>query len=317
MEPTEAREPVTDAGRFALASSRSFSFLVVGAAYLAALLLIAWLLSLPEGSHPSTSALLVRTLLADVVATVLIFLISVIFDNSSVYDPYWSVLPPFIYLAWMLSSAGAFDVPAGFSLRAVLILALTWFWGIRLTANWAIGWRGLQDEDWRYRDFRDTTGGAYWVVSFLAVHLFPTLAVFAGSLPVYFVLALPGAPFSVIDLLAVAVALAAILVEGTADAQMKRYKRSGKTGVMSEGLWKYSRHPNYLGEMSFWLAMLLFGVAGGAPWWTAAGLLVMIGIFFGFSIPMMERKILRTRPEYREVQRTVSLIIPWPPRSAV
>lgn len=316
MEPTEARE-TAEAGRFTRASSRSFSFVIVGAAYLLALLLFAWLISLPEGQYPSTVALLVRTLIADVVATVLIFIISVVFDNSSVYDPYWSVLPPFIYLSWMLSSVGVFGVTAGISLRAVLVLALTWFWGIRLTANWAIGWRGLQDEDWRYRDFREKSGGAYWIVSFLAIHLFPTLAVFAGSLPVYFVLVFPGAPFSVVDVVAVIVGLAAILVEGTADAQMKSYKRSGRSGVMTQGLWKYSRHPNYLGEMSFWLAMLLFGISGGAPWWTAAGIVVMAGIFFGFSIPIMERKILRTRPEYRDVQRSVSMVVPWPPRSEV
>ncbi len=307
MDPVEAGGAL-EAGRFAKSSSRTFSFFIVGAAYALAVLLFLWLLSFPAVSHAAPLSLMARTFIADLAATVVIFAVSVVFDNSSVYDPYWSVLPPIIYLVWIASGSN------NLSLRAALVLVLTWLWGMRLTANWAVGWTGLQDEDWRYRDFRAKTGPAYWIVSFLAIHLFPTLAVFAGSLPIFFVLALPGTAFSSLDVVAVLVTLAAIVIEGTADAQMKLFKQSRIGGVMAEGLWKYCRHPNYLGEMSFWLGMLLFGLAGGAPFWTAAGMIIMIGIFFGFSMPMLEKKILRTRPEYREVQRTVSLIIPRPPR---
>ncbi|HUX12360.1 MAG TPA: DUF1295 domain-containing protein [Spirochaetia bacterium] len=307
MDPIEA-DGALEAGRFARSSSRVFSFVIVGTAYVLAATLLFWILSLPAAVQVAPLSLMARTLVADLAATVLVFAVSLLFDNSSVYDPYWSVFPPLIYLAWITSGSN------NLTLRAALVLVLAWLWGTRLTANWVVGWSGLQDEDWRYRDFRAKTGPAYWIVSLFAIHLFPTLAVFAGSLPLYFVLALPGAPLSILDFVAVLVTLSAIVIEGTADAQMKLFKRIRTGGVMVEGLWKYCRHPNYLGEMSFWLGMLLFGLAGGAPLWTAAGMIVMIGIFFGFSMPMLEKKILRTRPEYRDVQRTVSLIIPRPPR---
>lgn len=81
-------------------------------------------------------------LIADVVATVVTFIFSVIFDNASVYDPYWSVQPPVILVA--------FAVGQELTLFGVLLLIVVNFWGIRLTANWAYTFANLNHQDWRY-----------------------------------------------------------------------------------------------------------------------------------------------------------------------
>ena len=113
---------------------------------------------------------------ADVAATVVIFIFSVIARNSSVYDPYWSVAPIPIALYWLSQpSSDGFANP-----RHMLIFALVCLWALRLTTNWAYQWRGLGHEDWRYRDIKRQTGRFYWPVSFLGIHLMPTVLVFVG-----------------------------------------------------------------------------------------------------------------------------------------
>ena len=80
---------------------------------------------------------------ADIAATITIFVFSRLYKNSSFYDAYWSVIPPLIALYWMFE-ATASDIDAT---RAWLVLGLVWLWGIRLTANWATFWPGLEHED--------------------------------------------------------------------------------------------------------------------------------------------------------------------------
>ena len=122
----------------------------------------------------------VRVLIADVIATGIVFAFSVLFNNSSIYDPYWSVAPPIIVVHLMLL------FPEGNYARQMIILGLVSFWGIRLTLNWIRGWPGLKHQDWRYTHISKKTGKLYWPVSFLGIHLMPTLFVFMGCLFILF-----------------------------------------------------------------------------------------------------------------------------------
>ncbi len=85
---------------------------------------------------------------------------------------------------------------------------------------------------------------------------------------------------------------------------------------MTEGLWAWSRHPNYFGELCFWAGLWLFGVAavGLEPWWMISGIAAMIAMFHVISIPMIERRMLKRRHDYAQVQDRVSRLIPWFPR---
>ncbi|MDT5349876.1 MAG: hypothetical protein QOH91_3163 [Mycobacterium sp.] len=85
---------------------------------------------------------------------------------------------------------------------------------------------------------------------------------------------------------------------------------------MDRGLWSWSRHPNYFGELSFWFALALFGVAASPSdaWWLFAGTLAMLGMFLGASIPMMETRSLQRRPDYQDVIDRVPRFVPRPPR---
>jgi steroid 5-alpha reductase family enzyme len=267
----------------------------------------AWLV---WGAH--TGRLLLDTLIADLLATLVIFVFSRTYGNSSFYDAYWSVIPPVLLFFWWSQSGVQ-------QLRCWLVAAVVTLWAIRLTANWLYSFPGLHHEDWRYPMFRERAGRWEFVVDLVTIHLIPTLLVFAGMLPVYATVTWPGADIGWLTYLASVVGLAAVVLELTADMQMHRFVRSKADGeVMDRGLWSWSRHPNYFGEFGFWVSLALFGVAVSPSdaWWLCLGALGMLGMFLGGSIPMMETRSLERRPSYQDVIDRVSRFVLWPPRRA-
>jgi steroid 5-alpha reductase family enzyme len=280
------------------------ALVTVGLAYgagLAVALATGWVL---RGHGPIEVAAL-----ADVAATLVVFGFSVRHDNSSLYDPYWSLAPLPIVLFW---ASGA---PAGPELRGGLVVALVAVWGVRLTANWVARWRGLGDEDFRYAEIRARTGRLYWPASLLGIHLLPTVWVFLGLLPTWPALAGAGRPPVTLDVLATAVTAAGITLEAVADLQLRRFLRSRQdpSAVLDTGLWRLSRHPNYLGEITFWWGLWLFGLAADPRWaaWTIVGPVSITLLFVLVSIPWMDRRMLSRHPGCAEWMRATPALLPW------
>ena len=151
----------------------------VGAAYAVALAVAAAVGLALRGRHPILVAAV-----ADVAATLAVFAFSAARDNSSLYDPYWSVAPLPIAISWTACGGG------GGPRQALVLLALL-LWGTRLTWNCLARWRSLEHEDFRYREIRARTGRLYWPASLVSIHLLPTAWVFLGLLPLYPALAAP------------------------------------------------------------------------------------------------------------------------------
>ena len=283
----------------AVKSKRSGQVFVV-VAYLVALLAAAVTAHSLDGRHP---VLIMAA--ADVAATLALFLFSVGLDNSSVYDPYWSVAPLPIALYWTA-------VAGNLGPRQLAILALVALWGVRLTANWAMRWRGPADEDFRYLEIRRKTRRAYWPASFVAIHLMPTIWVFLGLLPLY--PALTRAGFGILDAVALVVTAIAIAIETIADRQLRRFLRSphDPADVLATGLWARCRHPNYLGEILFWWGLGLFGLAAAPAWaWTLVGPLSITLLFVFVSVPWMDRRMAERHPQWKARSKSVPALVPW------
>lgn len=282
-------------------------FALVGFSYVLAHVVAAAVVQAMTGSEPWKVIAV-----ADLAATITIFVFSRAFNNTSFYDAYWSVVPASI-AAWLTFGPGSGQ---GLTPRQGLILVLVFAYAIRLTFNWARGWSGITHEDWRFVDMRKSTGKLYWVFSFFALHLVPSVLTYVGSLPLITPLVGNPSGFNVIDIVAAVVTLGAIVIEAVADEQLRNFRRGHQSGgdICNVGLWSTSRHPNYFGEISFWFGLFLFGVAAGAPWWTAVGFLVMVALFVGATIPMAEKRSLARRPHYAEHQKKVSMLVPWFPK---
>ena len=248
-------------------------------------------------------------LIADVVATSALFVFSRVLNNSSMYDPYWSLVPIYIALWWWLGVA-----EGGGGLRAVLTVGVITLWGGRLTWNFLRGWPGLVHEDWRYVDFRESTGRWYWLVSYWGIHMFPTLLVFAGLLPVCYTLLEGETAIGVLGVVGASMSCLAVVIQGVADNQLKHFRatRSSSDAILEIGLWRYSRHPNYFGEVLFWWGLYVIVLdVSLAHWWTVVGALGMTALFVFASVPMTDKQTLKSRPHYEAHMKKVSGLVPW------
>lgn len=243
----------------------------------------------------------VSLLIADIVATAITYLYSVIFENASVYDPYWSVAPIVIAIYLALSY--------GFSTITALIFIAVLFWGIRLTANWAYTFKGLTHQDWRYTMLKEKTGKAYQLVNFVGIHLVPTLVVYSCIVPVVYAFEneLSVNFGSVYFFL---MAIVAVIIQGTADIQMHKYRKTRKTPFIRTGLWKHARHPNYLGEILMWWSIALMVVcASPSAWYLIIGAVANTLLFAFVSIPMAEGKQAK-KEGYAEYKRETRALLP-------
>ncbi len=250
--------------------------------------------------------IMLKLFVFDLAATVVTFIFSVIYRNSSVYDAYWSFTP-------MLMAVWLFVVEKAFSLYQMLFLAVFLVWSLRLTMNWVEVFTDFSYEDWRYKKYRDETPRISWpIVNFFGIHLMPTLVVFAGMLPMFDLAKMrlnmwvfPGIIFMIMG----------VLLEYFADRQMHAFLENAKPGQVCDlGLWSYSRHPNYLGEITFWLGVYVTLLPFSTEhWYYGVGALSVAVLFNVVSIPLMEKRQMQRRPAYRAYkEKTPRLIIrPW------
>ena len=286
-------------------AGRGGSFAIVAIAYVTAVG-AAWVVAGLVGADRPVLALGLGYLASALV----IFGWSTALDNGSMFDAWWSVLPPFAAV-WL-----AFGHTAGVpGLRIALVLVVVWVWALRLTSNWARDWPGLDHEDWRYLDLY--TKGPKLLVSLTSVHLFPCLVVFLGSIAMVPALVWGTNAVGVLDGVALGVGLAASVIEFVADEQMRRFRRTRTpSAVMDRGLWAWSRHPNYFGEILFWWSLWGFALAADAAWWwTVIGPLAITAMFCAASIPMLDARSRERRPEFAAYADRTPMLVPRPPRS--
>jgi steroid 5-alpha reductase family enzyme len=181
--------------------------------------------------------------------------------------------------------------------------------------NWAIGWKSLAQQDWRYTMLHDSMPKLWFITNLFGINMFPTLIVFAGLVPAYLTTAEHGA-LTILTFVGAAVCIGAAVLQIASDAQLRRFRLDAAHAGRSvgNGLWKYSRHPNYLGEVSFWWGVWLISLSVLPQyWWTIIAPVLMSLMFLFISIPMMEKRLLASRPDYAEYRRRTSALLLLPP----
>lgn len=252
--------------------------------------------------------------LADITATIVVWAFGVLYENVSVYDPYWSVFPPVAFLLWAFYT-GVWSLPV------ILLLIATWYWGWRLTRNWAITFKGIAHEDWRYTKYRSLHPVLFHLINFFGLNMVPTLVVFAAMLPglklyetsnsVYTLSGEAGlyAIRAAVLILGFTVCISSATIQLIADKQSHDFRAANPGKVCNVGLWKNGRHPNYFGEIQFWWGIWIMYAALNGIDWHILGPIAMTALFLGISIPLMEHRQLANKPDYAEYRKQTRILI--------
>lgn len=239
---------------------------------------------------------------ADVLATIIVWGFGLLYENVSVYDPYWSVFPPVAFLLWCFFTNT-------WSLPVILILVASWYWGIRLTRNWVITFHGIAHEDWRYTKYRESQHPAvFHLINFFGLNMVPTLVVFAAMLP-GLMLYETTETANVITWIGLIVCLASATIQLIADKQIHDFRDAHPGQYCTVGLWKHGRHPNYFGEVQFWWGIwIMYASLNGFNWFILCPI-AMTALFLGISIPLMEKRQLKNKPGYAEYRKKTRILI--------
>lgn len=253
--------------------------------------------------------MLITVLLCDVFATVIVWAFGVLFKTASMYDPYWSIQTFIIYLTLLIYYNN-------FNLFTIIPLVAIGLYSIRLTVNFIIGFDSLSYIDWRYRMLSKKTGKAFQLVNLFGICMFPTLVVYSASIPLFIYSTLES--FSYIDIIGSLIVIGGTIIELISDIQMKKFikTRSSREEVINIGLWKYSRHPNYLGEISIWFGVAFILIFNNVNYWYFIfGAIINLLMFIFISIPMEERHMRQYKPNLDKYIKTTSPLLILPRRT--
>jgi steroid 5-alpha reductase family enzyme len=243
------------------------------------------------------------------VAVVVVWAASVLLRDASIADVFWG--PGFVLVAWI--SWAAADATAE---RVRWLLALVTIWGMRLGIH--LLWRKCgEKEDRRYSAMRERNAPHFWWSSFFSVFLLQAALIWFVAIPVQVAAWRDEqSPLTWIDGLGVLLWLTGFWFEAVGDWQLGRFRGnpSNNGRVLDQGLWRYTRHPNYFGDFCIWWGIYLIAAAGGAAATIASPALMSLLLLRVSGVTLLESTIADRRPAYEDYKRRVNAFFPGPPR---
>jgi steroid 5-alpha reductase family enzyme len=258
-------------------------------------------------------------------AALLCFLVSEITRNYSQVDKLWSLMP----IIYSLLTLIAFPSP-----RLWIMSLLVIIWGFRLSYNFyrkggynLIPWKGEEDYRWKIMRQHTQLNGRirFGLFNLLFISFYQHFLILLFSTPLLLAAGNQDSSLTILDITAAVLMLLFICIETIADNQQFRfqklkrgagapethYSKSLKDGFLSEGLWHFVRHPNFVSEQAIWISFYLFGVAASGEWinWTLAGSLLLILLFQG-STALTERISSDKYPGYAIYKKEVPKFFP-------
>jgi steroid 5-alpha reductase family enzyme len=240
------------------------------------------------------------------------FVVGNAINRHRIVDAVWGPAFALVALVAFVSSSGHGD-PG----RRALALGLTVVWGLRLGVH--IGWRGRgKDEDPRYAKLLSRGGHHRAFYAFTHIYLLQGALVWFISLPVQ-VAAFGTAPPGPVAAIGGVLWLIGFFFEAVGDWQLERFKAdpAHRGALMDQGLWRYTRHPNYFGDACVWWGLFLLAADQWAGLATVLSPVVMtLFLTIGSGMRMTDRRMAETRPAYAAYAARTSGFVPRPPRRA-
>jgi steroid 5-alpha reductase family enzyme len=278
-----------------------------------------------SGGDPQFAALMQTWLIVCTAVILICFLLSEITRNYSQVDKLWSLMP--VAYSWI-------TVASSPSPRLYIMAILVTLWGLRLSYNFSrkggyniIPWKGEEDYRWKVMRENPVLKGRlrFGLFNLFFISLYQNILIFLFSSPLLLAFLYPDKSLNVFDLAATLMMIAFLVMESIADDQLFKfhqikkygqttgelYKESLKKGFMTEGFWKYVRHPNFTSEQAIWISFYFFGVAASGQWinLTLTGPLLLVLLFIGSS-RLTESISSKKYPEYAVYQKKVPKFLP-------
>ncbi|MBC7279970.1 DUF1295 domain-containing protein [Hoeflea sp.] len=251
---------------------------------------------------------LLTSLALTLIAFTAIWLIHVPLKDAGLVDYYWG--PGFAVIGWTGLMLGAEASPV-----KLLLLAAISIWSVRLAGQLIMRHRLMAGEDARYARMRAEGGPHWWWQSLYKVFLPQAVILCIVATPVYALLDAPAsAQLSLPGYIGLIAFVIGLLIEAIADWQLYRHRLQGKAGhqTLSSGLWAYSRHPNYFGEILLWFGLGLAAHDLSGVWWTFMGPVVLALVIRFVSLPLTERHLNASRTDYAPYAGRTPALIPLP-----
>ncbi|GAP15706.1 predicted membrane protein [Longilinea arvoryzae] len=239
----------------------------------------------------------------------LLWLVSLRLNNASIVDIFWG--SGFVIAGWLFFAL----TPAGYLARKLLIAGLVTIWGLRLSIhillrNWG------KPEDFRYQKWRREAGGRWWWQSYFRVFLLQGILLWMISAPLLAAQYFPQpSPMGPLDFLGVIFWAVGFFFEAMGDLQLARFRANpeNKGKILSSGVWRYTRHPNYFGDSAQWWGYYLIAAAAGGGWSIFSPVLMTLFLLRVSGVTLLEKTLI-DRPGYLEYIQSTSAFIPWFPR---
>jgi steroid 5-alpha reductase family enzyme len=237
-----------------------------------------------------------------------VFFVGLLKKDNSIVDIAWGS-------GFVLVGVVTFFLRPGFEARHVLIGLLVTVWGVRLAAHIYLRRRG-RGEDFRYAKWRQDWGRWFVPRSFLQVFMLQGVFMLIIASPIIIVNRSLEKGLTILDALGGLLWLVGFLFEAVGDYELKRFKQKpeSKGRILTDGLWKYTRHPNYFGEATLWWGIFLIALSVPGGWVTIISPLTIGFLLLRVSgVTMLERKYAGNE-EFVSYARRTSAFIPWFPK---
>jgi len=240
---------------------------------------------------------------------IILWLTSIVIKNVSIVDLFWG-------FGFVVAGVVYFIYTDGYETRKILLMTMVSIWGLRLSIY--LAWRNLgKGEDFRYQKFRKDFGEhRYWWYSFFSVFLLQGVLMWLISVPLLGAQFYHDTKLGILDYIGVILWLIGIVFEAGGDFQLARFKAdpSNKGKVLNTGLWHYTRHPNYFGDVAVWFGYGFICLSAGS-YIPVLGTVLMTALIIKVSgVALLEKTLKESKPEYQEYVKRTSSFIPWFPR---
>lgn len=249
---------------------------------------------------------LITSLIVTLIAFTAIWLIHVPLEDAGIVDYYWG--PGFAVIGWTGLAFGA----EGSATKVLLLSAIT-LWAARLATQLILRHRLMPSEDARYLKMRQNGGPQWWWRSLYKVFLLQAIILWLVATPVHAIVGAPGdASLSLFGHAGLGLFLVGLGLESVADWQLYRHRLEGKSGkqTLSTGLWAYSRHPNYLGEIALWFGLGIAAYDLSGAWWALAGPVALAAVIRLVSLPLTEQHLMASRSDYADYAARTPVLLP-------